>query len=229
MNSFTIDEKHNSRVTWGLRVTEPPLIPPTRRIVESIEVDGREGTLTLLKGWDDVTFDMKAAIVGANVQQRFREIVPVILAAQTVYFSNDTSVYYRVKHAEAGGLSRLLSTVYEFPLAFVCDPFRYLRGVAMITMTSSGSVTNPGVVSLPRTKVYGTGSQTLTIGGKQIKLNILAGNLTLDSALMECFVGSTSQNNQMQGAFPVFGPGSTSVSWSSGITKLEIEPRWRFL
>ena len=230
MNAFILNDTINSRAAWGLRITEPPVIPPTRRVIDTVEVDGREGSLTVLKGWENITFNMKAALLGGNPHARFRDSLPAILAAQTVYFSGDASVYYRIKYAIAGGLTRLLSTVWEFPLTFVCDPFRYMRGVALITLTAPGSVTNPGnVYALPRIKVYGTGSQTLTVGGKQTKLNILAGNLILDSELMECYQGNTAQNNQMQGPFPVLNIGATAVTWSSGITKLEIEPRWRFL
>ena len=230
MNSFTLDEKTNSRAAWGLRITEPPVIPPARRIVEPIEVDGREGTLTLLKGWEDTTFSLKAAILGANPNGRFRDILPVILAAKTVYFSGDPTVYYKIKYAEAGGLIRLLSALWEFPLTFVCAPFRYTRNVAPITMMASGTLTNPGgVYSLPKITVYGAGSRTLTVNGKPIILNILAGSLTLDSELMECYQGSTAQNNQMSGAFPVFNVGGNTITLGTGITKLEIEPRWRNL
>jgi len=230
MNSFTLNETTNSRAAWGLRITEPPVISPTKRIVESVQIDGREGSLTLLKGWEDITFDMRAALLGGNLNTRFREILPVILAAKTIYFSNDPGVYFKIKHASAGGLERRLSQLYDFPLTFVCDPFRYIRNVALVTMTTPGNITNlGGVFALPVIKVYGTGNQTLTVGGKQTRLNILAGNLTLDSALMECYQGSTAQNNQMQGPFPVLNTGATAITWSSGITKIEIEPRWRFL
>ena len=192
-------------------------------------MDGREGSLTLLKGWEDITFDLRAAITGTNPHAYFREILPVILSAETIWFSGDPGVYYRIKTVSAGGLERKLSRLHDFPLSFVCDPFRYMRGVATITMTKAGSVANPGVAALPRIKVYGTGNQTLTIGGKVTSLNILAGHLILDSALMECYQGNTAQNNQMKGPFPVFEAGSTAIKWSSGITKIEIEPRWRHL
>jgi phage-related protein len=230
MNSFTLDETINSRAAWGLRITAPPVIPPTKRIVESINVDGREGTLTILKGWEDISFKMRAALLGTNIQGRFREILPVILSAKTIYFSNDPAVYLKIKHISAGGLERKLSALYDFQLSFVCDPFYYIRNVAPITMTAAGSVTNLGnVFALPILKVYGTGSQTLTISGKETKLNILAGHLIVDSALMECYQGGTAQNNQMQGPFPVFNTGNTTISWSGGITKIEIEPKWRYL
>jgi phage-related protein len=230
MNAFILDETINSRTTWGLRITAPPVLPPTKRIVESITVDGREGTLTILKGWENIAFTMKAALLGKNIQGRFREILPVILSAKTIYFSNDPAVYLKIKHIRAGGLERKLSALYDFQLSFVCDPFYYIRNVEPVIMTTPGSITNPGgVFSLPVIKVYGTGSQTLTVGGKETKLNILAGHLIVDSALMECSQGGTAQNNQMQGPFPVFNTGTTAITWSSGITKIEIEPRWRFL
>jgi len=230
MNAFTLNETINSRAAWGLRITQPPVIPPAKRIVESVEVDGREGTLTLLKGWEDITFTMRVALLGSNLHTRFREILPVIFAAQIIHFSNDPSVYFRIKHASAGGLERKLSQLYDFPLTFICDPFRYMRNVPLITMTAPGSVSNPGgVFALPRIKVYGAGSQTFTVGGKLTRMNILAGNLTLDSELMECFQGNVAQNNQMQGPFPVLETGTTAITWTSGVTKIEIEPRWRFL
>ena len=230
MNSFTLDEIINSRAAWGLRITEPPIIPPTKRIVDSIKVDGREGTLTLLKGWEDITFRMRVALLGTDIHSRFREILPVILAAKSIYFSNDNSVYYKIKHSYAGGLEYILSILYDFQITIVCEPFRYIRNVAPITLTEPGNVMNPGgVFALPIIKVYGTGSQTLTVGGKPTKLNILAGNLTLDSALMECYQGDVAQNNQMQGPFPILSTGTTAITWSDGITKIEMEPGWRCL
>jgi len=230
LNAFVLDEAINSREAWGLRITEPPVVPPTKRIMESIDVDGREGTLTLLKGWEDITFRLRVALMGTNIQRRFREILPIILAAKTIYFSNDSDVYFIIKHSNAGGLERKLTTLYDFPLTFICEPFRYMRNVETITMTTLGKVTNPGsVFSRPIIKVYGTGNQTLTVGSALTKLNILAGHLTLDSALMECYQGDVAQNNQMQGPFPVFDMGETKITWSSGISKIEIEPRWRFL
>ena len=230
MNAFILNETTNSRAAWGMRITEAPVVPPTQRIIETLKIDGREGSLTILQGWEDITFNMKAAIFGANPHQRFREILPVILAAKTIYFSNDTGILFKIKHASAGGLERVLSSLWDFPITFVCEPFRYMRNVANFTMTAAGNVTNPGgVFALPKITVYGTGNQTLTVGGKQTKVNILAGNLTLDSALMECYQGGTAQNNQMQGPFPVFNTGATAITWSSGITKIEIEPRWRYL
>ena len=81
MNAFILDNNINSRSNLGLRITEPPLIAPSKRVVDSIAVDGREGSLTILKGWDDTVFDMKVALMGFDIPRRFREILPTILSA----------------------------------------------------------------------------------------------------------------------------------------------------
>jgi len=180
MNYFVLNESINSRADLGLRITQPPIIPTTKRIVDSIEVDGREGTLTILRGWEDVVFDMKAALIGSDLCSRFREILPIILSAKNIYFSNDNQVYYNIKHVQSGALERKLSKLYEFSLTFTCSPFRYLRNVPTVILTQSGTVVNHGgIFSLPRITVYGTGSRTLTINNKPIILNILSGSLAL--------------------------------------------------
>lgn len=186
MNAFILDESINSRTTLGLRITSPPIVPPTKRIVESVEVDGREGSLTILRGFEDIRFNIRVALSDVNPQNRYRELLPIILSAKTMYFSNDRNVYFKIKHISADALERKLSTLWDFSLSFVCEPFRYLRNVENLTMTKSGNITNLGnMFSLPKITVYGTGNQTLTVGGKQTRLNILSGYLILDSALME--------------------------------------------
>jgi phage-related protein len=230
MNAFIINDAVNSRANLGLRITQPPAFPATQRIIEKIDVDGREGSLTLLKGWEDITLTLKAAVLGQNCRTAYRTAVAAILAASTVRFSNDPDVFYKVKYAKIGEMSMLLRTLGEFQVSFICAPFKYIRGVAMVTMTASGSITNPGTVySLPKIKVYGTGTRNLTINGKLITLNILSGNLTLDSELKECHYGDVAQNQNMSGDFPIFNVGSNTVTLGAGITKVEIEPRWRYL
>ena len=230
MNSFTLDNTINSRTDLGLRITQPPIIPMSKRLVDSIAVDGREGSLTILRGWEDVRFNMSVALLGNNQHRRFREILPMILAAKTVSFSDDSDVYYNVKHVQAGALERRLYSLYEFSLSFICSPFRYIRNVPTVTLTSSGTVSNPGTVyALPKITVYGTGSRTLTINGKPMILNILSGSLTLDSELKTCYFGNVAQNQNMQGDFPIFEVGSNTITLGSGITKIEIEPRWRHI
>lgn len=225
-----MDGTINSRTDLGLRITEVPVIPVTERMIDSIEIDGREGDLTIFKGWKDVTFSFKAVIWNSDVQTSWKTILPQILNAKTITFSNETSVFYKIKYVKASGLTQILSSMWEFEVELTCSPFRYKANVATINRTTSGTVNNPGnIYSLPKIKVYGTGTRTLTINGKPIVLNLTNGNLTLDCDLKECFYGDVAANQYMTGDFPEFRVGSNTVTLGTGITKVEIEPRWRYL
>jgi len=209
LNAFILDNTINSRADLGIRITKPPVVSPAKRVVRHITVDGREGSLTMKRGWEDVEFAFNAALLGANGSAAFKTVLPKLLNAKTVYFSNDKDVYYNVKNVQCVRLEQRLQSLYEFSLTFTCSPFQYIRNVSPITLTASRAVTNIGTVhSLPRITVYGTGSRTLTINGKPIILNILSGHLILDSELKMCHFGSVAQNNQMQGDFPVLEVGS---------------------
>ena len=167
MNAFILDGTINSRTDFGLRITQVPIVPTPGRVIETIEVDGREGDLTLLKGWKDMTVSLKAVIWAKDVWNVWRTISPRILNANTISFSNDPSVFYKIKTIQASGLTQVLSTMWEFELEVTCSPFRYKANVPLINRTSSGMVTNNGnVYSLPKIKVYGSGARTLTINGK---------------------------------------------------------------
>ena len=97
MNAFILDGTINSRTDLGLRITQVPVIPTSERVIENIEVDGREGDLTLLKGWKDMTFNLKAVIWAKDVWTVWRTISPQILNAKTISLSNDSSVFYKMK------------------------------------------------------------------------------------------------------------------------------------
>ena len=230
MDHFVLDETIHSRSALGLWITERPALPAAERVVQHIEVDGREGTLTILKGWRDCEIPMKAALLGADIRGRYRNVQTRLREAKTMYRGDDPTVYYKVKTVEIGPLYMKLSQLGEFTVNFTCAPFQYLRNVAQMTRTASGSLTNPGTMySLPKITVYGTGTRTLTINGKAIILNLLPAHLILDSEIKECYFGNTAQNNLMTGDFPVLEPGSNVITLGTGITKIEIEPRWRFL
>jgi len=62
-----------------------------------------------------------------------------------------------------------------------------------------------------------------------IILNILSGSLTIDSELKTCFFGNVAQNQNMNGDFPVFNVGNNTITLGTGITRIEIEPRWRYI
>ena len=58
------------------------------------------------------------------------------------------------------------------------------------------------------------------------------GILTIDSELMDVYSGTTNCNSMVSFSddeFPLLGPGENGVDLDSGITAVEITPRWFIL
>lgn len=116
----------------------------------------------------------------------------------------------------------------SFTLKFVCKPQRFLKsGENVLTLTSGLSLYNPtNFKSSPLIRAYGTGS--FTVSGVKMTINSANIYTDIDCDLMECYKGSTNCNNNVvlnNSVFPSLTPKENVISMS-GITKLEITPRW---
>ena len=83
--------------------------------------------------------------------------------------------------------------------------------------------------SEPVITVYGTGDITLMVGTIVVELEGVSGSITLDSELQEAYSGTTDMNSAMSGEFPLLKPGMNAISWTGEVSKVEIQPRWRYL
>ncbi len=54
MYAFILDGTIHSKKDLALRISEVPILPTSAKVVESIEVDGREGSLNREKGRKDM-------------------------------------------------------------------------------------------------------------------------------------------------------------------------------
>ena len=80
--------------------------------------------------------------------------------------------------------------------------------------------------ALPFLRVYGTG--TLGIGSHTITITAADVYTDIDCEMMDCFKGSANKNQYVQFSgndFPTLEPGVNGFSFS-GITKVEVKPRW---
>jgi phage-related protein len=103
-----------------------------------------------------------------------------------------------------------------------------LCGIALTV--SGGTITNPGnVPSEPIITVYGSGEITLMVGLTIVELEGVSDSITLNTPLMEVYKGTARINSSMSGDFPILTPGMNAVSWSGGVSKVEIQPNWRYL
>ena len=102
---------------------------------------------------------------------------------------------------------------------------------AEVTISNgSAVVVNPGsVYAEPIIQVYGSGDATLIVNDSFVELEGIEDGIILNSIIQEAYQGETLLNEKMEGEFPVLKPGNNLVCWSGDITRVVIEPNWRYL
>ena len=218
---------------YGIYVTEqpPPTIPEER--VTFTDVPGRSGSLTTLEG-DYVYNDMVlTATCVISDPDRIPEIAGWLRGSGTVTFANRDGGFYYARIINQVPFEKILrgNPHRTFAVNFRCKPFWYQENVQLITLTTSGTfTTNPGsVYSEPVITVYGSGEITLMVGMTIVELDGITDSITLDTPLMEAYNGAISMNGNMSGDFPSLAPGANAVSWTGNVTKVVIQPNWRYL
>lgn len=218
---------------YGIHVTDhPPVTLPSERSAQT-NVPGRPGSLTTLEGedvYDDLLLTCSCFVTDTS---RIAEIGQWLKGGGTVTFGNRPGGYYKARIANQIPFEKVLrgNPHCSFSVNFRCFPFWYANDVADITLTTSGQfVTNPGsVYADPIITVYGSGDITLMVGATIVELEGVPDSIVIDSVLKEAYKGTTLMNEYMTGDFPVLKPGANAVSWTGTVTRVVIQPNWRYL
>lgn len=222
-----------SSLDFGLWIGFAETDNAPQRSIESIEIPGRNGALTI----DNGRFE--------NINVSYKCVIPWdyernVAAARAFYLSRVG--YHRLEdsaHPDEFRMARYHSGLESVPsqmrqqgyftLEFDCMPQRFLRsGEEVITRTASGVIYNPTLFEAkPIIRVYGNGA--LGVGSETITIANNPGYIDIDSEMMDAYMGAVNCNSNItlsSGEFPVLAPGETGVALGSGITRVEITPRW---
>lgn len=116
-----------------------------------------------------------------------------------------------------------------FDLTFSCKPQQYLKsGERTTVFTANGSLFNPTRFDAkPLLRVYGTGQ--IGVGEETITIAANPDYIDIDCEAENAYCGATNMNAEItlsSGDFPGLRPNSSGIVLGSGITRLEITPRW---
>ena len=218
---------------YGVHVLEQPVLTLPNERATFVDVPGRSGSLTVLEGesvYDDLVLTAQCIVENT---ERYEEIAAFLKGSGRVTFANRPEGYYEARIVNQIPFEKILrgNPHRSFAVNFRCKPFWYAESVPTITVTKSGTfVTNPGnIYAEPKITVVGSGSITLMVALTIVELEGIAGNITLNSALQEAYSGTTSMNSAMSVEFPILYPGANAISWTGNVSKVVIEPRWRYL
>lgn len=221
----------------GVEVETFPDYQSPKRSYDKLQVPGRNGDLIIDNGrWENVTRTYLIAIGSYDIPYyQFMNKVSEWLHSSTTYAKLEDSYepdYYRLAvYLEEVTMTNLFNHGGEANISFDCKPQRFLKiGDDVITLTQKTTkLLNPTLYpSLPIIKVYGTGSGSLTINNCTVTITDIGTSFTLDSEIQDAYNGLANWNSKIKltNGFPVLQPRYSTVSFSGGISKLEVTPKW---
>ena len=222
-------------------LTAPPPEIIAERDVEIVSIAGRSGDLIRdNKRYKNVTVPFELAVIPPD-DGNMREIM--INAIDKLNPAADyrrlTTTYdpghFRIARVASGiTVESIVEQAGIFKIAFDCNPQRFLvDGDFSVKFTAPGSLYNPTTeIAQPIITIRGSGSGRLTVGDITVEVKQLEDQITLDSDLQDAYrqVGDGAPENKNSCIyapdFPVLVPGKNTISWTGGITSVEIIPRW---
>lgn len=231
MHEFIYDGLSSS--VFGTYIASSNFLNGASRDITSVAIPGRSGNLNLdNKRFNNFTlvenlYILKDIVQNADALRQFLEA-----HSRSYYpFEEDFSpeIFRMARFAGEFVVETFDHVGGAFSVEFDCKPQRFLKsGTVMQEITSGTSITNPtAFASQPLIRIYGNG--TLTIGTQTVTVaNNTEAYVDVDSEIMDCFYGTTNLNSKVALSgheFPVLEPGANAISFT-GITKVEITPRW---
>ncbi len=227
---------------YGIILTAAPDEEIARRDMETVSIQGRSGDL-LIDNYRyhsiRITYD---CLLLPPAGETFREaVIRFVGNLHRNAGYADLADSFRPEHYRTAALLDAISveSLVErggvFSLTFTAHPQRWrLDGIYPVPISvTPNSIANPTAqVAKPLITVYGDGAGVLTVNGTAVTIHALSGELTLDCDTLNAYRqpgegGYINCNGDIYAPeFPVLAPGDNAISWSGGITGIEIIPRW---
>lgn len=230
-NFFVFDGK--SSLDFGVRITGDGIYDSPKRDYEIQSVPGRSGDLV----FDNHRFENVKLTYQAGIVKNFRDNVAVLrsfLLTRTGYKRLEDTYHpdeFRLAMFEGPlEVEGIRDIAGKFNLEFNCKPQRFLKsGENTYAYTAGSSIKNNTLFpAKPMIRIFGNG--TVSIGSKTIEVTDNSyPYLDVDCENMDAFYGQTNCNDKItltSGDFPELFPGDNGITLGSGITRVELIPRW---
>lgn len=219
---------------YGVYISGDGVFDAPMRDEKTIEIPGRNGKLTIDNGrYHNITLKYPAFIV-RDFKNSISALRNYILSKRGYVRLEDTyhSDEFRLARFAEDFTVKPIEELYagDFDLVFDCYPQRFLKeGEHPIEITASSTIINEQLhTALPLIRAYGIG--TFTINGVAVQITAASTYTDIDCELQECYKDTLATNCNgnvilTNDVFPSLLSGENTITLS-GITKLEITPRW---
>lgn len=223
-----------SFLDFGVFISGSGTFDAPERDTTKVEIPGKNGDLTLDNGrYKNIPVKYPAFII-SSFNANIEGLRNYLLTQQGYKRLEDTyhPEEFRLGKISGGFTTKPIAELYagEFDLEFDCYPQRFLKaGEQAVEFTAAGNLINKQLtVAKPLIRAYGTGS--FSVGGVTIQITTANGYTDIDCDLQEAYKDTLATNCNgnvvlTNATFPELHPGANAVTLS-GITKLEITPRW---
>lgn len=229
INTLTFNNVNSK--TYGVYISGTGVFNAPARDREFVQVPGRNGDIILDHGrYQNIEITYPAFIVrdfASNIRQWCNKLLEPTdyVRLEDTYHPDEFRLAVLSQGMEVDPVAWLAAG--SFDLRFNCRPERFLKsGETATTFTANGSISNPtDMPSKPLIRVYGSGS--LTVNGTAITIaSHTLSYIDIDCDLQEAYCGATNANQYITALeFPTLDSVANSVALS-GVTKVEITPRW---
>lgn len=232
MDNFIFKGKSSEEFNGIVVNSLPPISKPSKRVSKT-EIEGRDGDIIEFLGYESYDKSIEITILEETDVDK---LIDWLNGSGKLILSNEPTKYYNAEVIEQIDFSRLVK--YEpIEIKFHVQPFKYLvdevKVEAEISTQTSLSVENKGYIdSKPIITLYGTGTVEIYINNSYtFTVNIDDESVTIDSIQEDAYKGTMLKNRQMNGEFDKIRlqPGENLITWIGDLTKIEIEPKSRWL
>lgn len=225
-----------SLATYGLYCSGSGAFNAPARQQDFIQIPGRNGDLigapTRLQ---NMVVTYPCFIAGTNFKTNIADLRNFLLSKvgykklQDSYNSNEYRMAAYVGAFNADPESTLNGA--NIQLEFNCKPQRFLdSGDTFTDFTASGTINNPTRFSAkPYLRIYGTGQVTIGSDIITIASAYPYSYIEIDCEIGMAYFGALNANSYVTTSridFPELAPGSTNIALGTGITKVQVKPRW---
>ena len=227
-----------SSTDFNVVIEHPPVFTYPERVYEKVHVPGRNGDVIVDTGvYNNVT--AKYDISFGSYEKKFVELAysasswlhSALGSYARLEDSYDPEHFRLAAYLEENEFENIVMQGGRTSIEFDCKPQKFLKTGERTTLIDQNNtiLSNPTYhKALPLIKVHGSGSGSFTIGTIMTSISEITDGMIFDSDVEDVYFGNENKNSAvtMPDGFPVFGPGKTLISFSDGITSLEIIPRW---
>ena len=203
---------------------------------------GRDGFLLIPTGYQEITVKQDIAVPDSD---DLAAVKRWLTGAGDLVFGDFPQYAYEASIITASALSSMSKrlTGQKFTVTFTCQPFLHLVKEKVIELTTGKVFNGQGDVnSMPLIKVEGSGAQTLIVNGRSMDLTLTSGTpLYIDNDAGTAYIMNGNSlvfaGDQLtvdDDWFELFPKSRDTADWNnvnftSGITKVTITPRWRWV